>query len=398
MEKKEEKKAFFSAACIMGITAIGPGFLVQTAQFTSDLKSACGAAIMVSAFLAVICQLNIWRVICVSGERAQDLANKVAPGLGYVLSALVVLGGLAFNIGNVGGGALGLSVLTGISTETCTLIVGGFAITVYLMKNADKVIDRLAKTLCAVMVLVIVMMIFITEPPAGEALKNTFLPYTGPAPLIPAVLTLLGATVGGYVTFSGAHRLVDKGIKGQEHLREIEKSAVTGIAITTVVRILLFLAVLGVVKNGIVLDPENPAADAFAMGAGKTGYIFAGIVMLSASMTPITSAAYTSVSFIKTFHPFLEKQEKKLIILFIAFSAVIMYAVGKPAALLILASSLNGLILPVVLGICLVAAGKEKIMGKGYRHPVFLTVAGGLTAAVLLVLGVSALGTQLTLL
>ena len=34
--------------------------------------------------------------------RGQDIANKVLPGLGYFIAFMVALGGLAFNIGNVG--------------------------------------------------------------------------------------------------------------------------------------------------------------------------------------------------------------------------------------------------------------------------------------------------------
>ena len=67
--------------------------------------------------MAAIVQLNVWRVLCVSGMRGQDVANKVLPGLGYLIAAfLVVAGGLVFNIGNVGGGALGFNTLLGIPT------------------------------------------------------------------------------------------------------------------------------------------------------------------------------------------------------------------------------------------------------------------------------------------
>ena len=48
-----------------------------------------------------------------SERRAQDIANEVLPGLGYVLGVLIVIGGLAFNIGNVAGAGLGISVVSG---------------------------------------------------------------------------------------------------------------------------------------------------------------------------------------------------------------------------------------------------------------------------------------------
>ena len=77
----------------------GPGFLTQTGKFTDSLHGSFGFVILISVILAAIVQLNVWRVLCVSGMRGQDVANKVLPGLGYVIAFLVVAGGLVFNIG-----------------------------------------------------------------------------------------------------------------------------------------------------------------------------------------------------------------------------------------------------------------------------------------------------------
>ena len=71
--------------------------------------------------------------------RGQDIANKVLPGLGYFIAFMVALGGLAFNIGNVGGGALGLNVLFGIPTTVGTFIAGIIGILIFLSKDAKAV-------------------------------------------------------------------------------------------------------------------------------------------------------------------------------------------------------------------------------------------------------------------
>ena len=63
--------------------------------------------------------------------------------------------------------------------------------------------------------------------------------------------------------------LIDAGITGEKNLKEINKSSVMGMIIATIVRIFLFLAVLGVVVKGVTLDAANPAADAFKQGAGE---------------------------------------------------------------------------------------------------------------------------------
>ena len=390
-EKKKGGGALLGAAFLMATSAIGPGFLTQTATFTGSLGSSFGFVILSSILLAAIAQMNIWRVLCTAGLRGQDVANKVLPGLGFLVAFMVALGGLVFNIGNVGGGALGFNTLLGIPTEIGYILAGAVAIIVFLLKDAKAMMDKLTKVLGGVMIVVILGVIFVVKPPVGDALVNTFAPSTGfTSDLGSAIITLLGGTVGGYITFSGAHRLIDAGITGKKNLKEINKSSVMGIGIATLVRVLLFLAILGVVVKGADLTgSSNPAADAFRAGAGEVGYRFAGLVLLCAAITSIIGAAYTSVSFLKTFHPAIAKNENWVIIAFIAVSTVIMLVLGNPATLLVVAGALNGLILPITLGICLIAAKSKKIMGAEYKHPTWLLLLGIVVVILSAYLGVT---------
>ena len=388
-EKKKNGGALLGAAFLMATSAIGPGFLTQTSKFTSDFQASFGFVILISILLSAVAQMNIWRVLCVTGLRGQEVANKVLPGLGYLVAFMVVLGGLVFNIGNVGGGALGFNTLLGIPTKVGYVLAGVLAILVFLSRNAKGAMDTLTKVLGAIMIVVIFIVIVVVKPPVGSAIKNTFVPDAGVQALVPAIITLLGGTVGGYITFAGAHRLIDAGITGEKNLKEINKSSVMGIGIATIVRIFLFLAVLGVVVKGVALDSANPAADAFRKGAGEIGYRFAGLVLLCAAITSIIGAAYTSVSFLKTFHPAIEKHENGVIIGFIAASTLIMLILGNPATLLVVAGALNGLILPITLGICLIASKKKTITGENYHHPTWLLVLGIIVVIISAYLGIT---------
>lgn len=388
-DKKKNGGALLGAAFLMATSAIGPGFLTQTSKFTSDFQASFGFVILISILLSAVAQMNIWRVLCVTGLRGQEVANKVLPGLGYLVAFMVVLGGLVFNIGNVGGGALGFNTLLRIPTKVGYVLAGVLAILVFLSRNAKGAMDTLTKVLGAIMIVVIFIVIVVVKPPVGSAIKNTFVPDAGVQALVPAIITLLGGTVGGYITFAGAHRLIDAGITGEKNLKEINKSSVMGIGIATIVRIFLFLAVLGVVVKGVALDPANPAADAFRKGAGEIGYRFAGLVLLCAAITSIIGAAYTSVSFLKTFHPAIEKHENGVIIGFIAASTLIMLILGNPATLLVVAGALNGLILPITLGICLIASKKKAIMGENYHHPTWLLVLGIIVVIISAYLGIT---------
>nr|WP_241878695.1 hypothetical protein [Psychrobacter sp. PraFG1]UNK05261.1 hypothetical protein MN210_15260 [Psychrobacter sp. PraFG1] len=121
---KKKNTAILGAAFLMATSAVGPGFLTQTATFTESLMASFGFVILISIIMDIGVQLNVWRVIAVSKMRAQQVANLVFPGVGYLLTFLVVLGGLAFNIGNIGGAGLGMQSVFNISPSLAPLLVG----------------------------------------------------------------------------------------------------------------------------------------------------------------------------------------------------------------------------------------------------------------------------------
>ena len=125
--QKRSLSVSLGAAFLMATSAIGPGFLTQTSQFTAKYLSSFAFVIVCVIIMDMIAQTNVWSIVGVSGLRGQEIANKVLPGLGYLLVVLVVLGGLAFNIGNVGGVSLGFNAMIGIP-ETAGVIIGGAVI------------------------------------------------------------------------------------------------------------------------------------------------------------------------------------------------------------------------------------------------------------------------------
>ncbi|MCA1022298.1 NRAMP family divalent metal transporter [Halobacillus litoralis] len=383
MKQQSTRSLLLGAAFLMATSAIGPGFLTQTTHFTEQLAASFGFVILISIIIDIGAQLNIWRIIAVSEKPAQDIANSLLPGLGVFLSILIVAGGLAFNIGNIAGAGLGTNVLFGISPEMGALFSGIVAVAVFLVREAGKVMDRFAQIAGFIMIGLTIFVMFSANPPIGEAAAKTFAPDTID---FLAIITLVGGTVGGYITFAGGHRLLDAGVKGQESLGQVTKSSVSAIGIASIMRIFLFLASLGVVASGVTLDPSNPPASVFQAAAGNVGYKIFGIIMWAAAVTSVVGAAYTSVSFIRTFSKTIERYHKWFIVGFIVISTTVFVSVGKPVKVLILVGSLNGLILPIALGVMLVAAYKTKIVGD-YKHPLWLTIFGAIIVIAMAYMG-----------
>jgi Mn2+/Fe2+ NRAMP family transporter len=340
------RAAAIGGAFLMAMSAVGPGFLTQTATFTGQLGADFGFAILICILVDIVVQLNIWRIIVVAGKRAQVVANDVFPGLGYLLSALVAIGGLFFNIGNVGGAGLGLNVLFGISPQAGAVLIGIFSIIVLVIKDALKAVDRTVQVLAAIIVLVLIYILCVMKVPYQTAVVHTFKPthidfYS--------ILTIVGGTVGGYISFAGGHRLLAGGASGQKDIKYVNEGALTGIGLASVVRVMLFLAGLAVVTAGYKLDPANPCGlRIFKSAAGNFGYKFFGLVLIAAGLSSVLGSTFTSVSFLdyavsKKGNAKFDQFRSWITIGFIVFATAIFYFIGQPAKVLVVVGALERL-------------------------------------------------------
>ncbi|MFD2742207.1 NRAMP family divalent metal transporter [Sphingobacterium populi] len=385
--KKSNWGALLSAAFLMAISAIGPGFLTQTALFTSQLGASFGFIILASILVDIVAQMNIWRVVAVSGSPAQEIANKLLPGLGYGLAAMVAFGGLAFNIGNLAGAGLGLQVLFGMDVTLGAVCSAIIAIGIFLYKEASRAMDIFVKILGVMMIFLMLYIAFKSNPPLLEAAVRTVSPQHFS---FTALVTIIGGTVGGYITFAGAHRLLDQGIHGVDNLRTVDRGAISAIGIASVMRILLFIAALGVVSAGHLIDPNNPPASVFRWAGGALGYKIFGLVMWAAAITSVIGSAYTSITFIKSFHTVIQSNLRVVTVCFILISCILYACIGNPVQTLVVAGALNGFILPLALAVMLIAAQQTTIVGQ-YRQPIWLTYAGIAIAMIMAYMGVQTL-------
>ncbi len=391
MKKQSISSVILGAAFLMATSAVGPGFLTQTTVFTKQLLASFGFVILLSVILDVFAQLNIWRVLTVSGKRGQDVANETITGSGYVLSALIAFGGLVYNIGNIAGCGLGLNAIFGLPVEYGAAISAVAAIAIFLVKEAGKAMDIFVKVLGVVMIGLIVYVVYASNPPLIEAIHRTVIPEQINAL---AIVTLVGGTVGGYITFAGAHRLIDAGVTGPESLQQVNRGAMTGIFLTAIIRFCLFLAALGVITMGLAIDDANPPASVFQNAAGTIGLRIFGVVMWAAAITSVVGAAFTSVSFMKTLNKRVEAKTNLTIVAFIVLSTAIFLIVGRPVKVLVWAGTLNGFILPIGLSLVLLASRKASIVGE-YQHPLWLQIAGWLVVLIMAGFSIATLTTSL---
>lgn len=380
--------AVLGGVFLMATSAIGPGFLTQTSVFTVQMGASFAFAIVVSILVDVAIQLNVWRVLGISGKRANELGNAVVPGLGWAMAVCVFIGGAVFNIGNIAGTGLGLNALAGIDPTLGGALSAVVAVAVFLSKRAGVALDRIVVVLGGLMIVLMAYVAVVSGPPVGAALRNAVFPEEID---VLVITTLIGGTVGGYITFAGAHRMIDANITGPESVKEINSGSIMGIIVTGVMRLLLFLAVLGVVATGVNLSPDNTAADAFFQAAGEFGVRAFGVVLWAAGLTSVIGASYTSVSFVTTQATGVRTRNIATVA-FIACCAVAFVLLdAAPQALLIFAGAFNGLILPVGFAVVLWVAWRRPDLMRGYRYPRWLLVLGVAVWVLTIFLGVRSL-------
>lgn len=382
---KVSRSAILGAIFLMATSAIGPGFITQTATFTAQMGAAFAFAIFVSILIDIAIQLNVWRMITSSGKRAAQLASSAIPGTGILLSILIVIGGLAFNIGNIAGGGLGLNALLGVDPKLGGLLTAVLAIGIFLFKRAGKVVDIVVMVLGVGMIVLTVIVAIASDPPVGEAIKQSFLPDTIN---FATITTIVGGSVGGYITYSGAHRYLDSGKTGPEHAPSVMRSALSGILVTGVMRYVLFLAILGVVASGVALDLDgqaaNPAGQAFAAVLGDAGMRIFGAIFWAAALSSVIGAAYTSATFLSAFSKRLDKgwPLQLATVAFITVSLIVYLSIGTaPATLLVFVGGFNGLILPIGLTIFMYIGWFRPQLLRVDKYPKWLLIIG--TAATL---------------
>ncbi|MWP48323.1 NRAMP family divalent metal transporter [Gilliamella sp. Lep-s21] len=393
---KNRRASLISAIFLMATSAIGPGFITQTATFTVTLGTAFGFGILASIIIDFVVQQNIWRVVALTKMNSSDIANATIPFSGYLLAVLIIFGGLVFNIGNIAGAGLGLNALVGLDPKWGGAISAFLAVYIFSSRKASNFIDRLMIGFGLLMIVLTLFVVFASQPPVGEALKETVFPSDIN---FASITTIVGGTVGGYISYAGAHRLLDKGMVGVEHIDYVSGAATKGIVVVGLMRYILFLAILGVVASGVTIDissyAANPASQAFQAALGQLGLRLFGLILWAAAITSVIGAAYTSMTFITPFkRTITDKQRQFATIIFIAVSLAIYLAMGTaPVSLLVFAGGFNGLVLPLGLTIFVYIGWRRADLMSGYHYPRWLLLLGVIVCAITWYMGIMSVAT-----
>lgn len=387
--------------------ALGPGFLIVGSfigpgTVTSSTKA--GAEYGLTLFWCII--FSVIAVIVMQGMAARlgivtqmGLAENLVkdfedrPALRNLLCGLVAvaitIGGFAYMSGDLTGTAIGISALTGISTRIiapvwglCILLLLSFA------GDAVKYLEKLLGICVVIMAIVFVVTMVCVKPDMGALLAGS-IPSVPKGGLM-TCLSLIGTTVVPYNFFLHAASAKRTWHSTDElplcrfgtNVPMIIGGIVTGAIMITAATVMYGMPVRNAMDMAIQLEPT---LGDYAQPFMAIGLVAAGVS--SAVCTPMgVSYVLAGLFGWKT-----NRSDKRYTItnFLVLVTGIVIAGYGfNPVALIMAAQGVNGIVLPVVVGVTIYLTSRRKVMGE-FANGTLNTLLGTAIFVISLILGIS---------
>ena len=387
--------------------SLGPGFLIVGSfigpgTVTSSTKAGAdyGLSLFWCAIFSVIAvmvmqgmaaRLGIVTQMGLAENLVKDFEDR--PLLRNLLCGLVAvaitIGGFAYMSGDLTGTAIGISALTGVSTRIiapiwglCILLILSFA------GDAVKYLEKLLGICVVIMAVVFLVTMIVVRPDVGDLLA-------GCVPNIPqggllTCISLIGTTVVPYNMFLHAASAKRTWHSTDElplcrfgtNIPMIIGGIVTGAIMVTSATVMYGMPVRNAMDMAVQL---RPTLGVWAEPFMAIGLVAAGVS--SAVCTPM-GVSYVLAGLFKWK---TDRSDKRYTItnFLVLITGIVVAGMGfNPIALIMAAQMVNGIVLPVVVGVTIYLTCRHGIMGQ-FVNSKLETVLGVGIFGISLVLGLS---------
>ncbi len=386
--------------------AVGPGLIVTAAFIgpgTVTTATLAGAgygvtllwALVFATVATIVLQEMAARLGLVTGSGLGQALRAVAgpPWLGISLAALaaiaIVAGTAAFQAGNLTGAGLGLEAITGLPLRVWVGI-GAVLAGALLWSGRFKLVERILAACVAIMGIVFLVTAVFVAPHIGALLSGAFVPRLPSGSEFTAI-ALIGTTIVPYNLFLHAAAV-------REHWSD--PSALPAARLDLVLAIGLggIASCAIVVTASAVLDgaPVTSASDMaqqlapllgrWASIAFALGYAAAGI---TSAITAPLAVAYTVLDTMGRGRDVRSPIARTSWVGCMVVGAFVALLGLRPVPLIVFAQAINGLVLPLIAVVLLVAMNDRRRLGV-YVNGWKANLAGGLVALLCVALGLRA--------
>jgi Mn2+/Fe2+ NRAMP family transporter len=299
------------------------------------------------------------------GQALRDV--KGPPWLGRTLAALaataVVSGAAAYEAGNLTGAALGIESITGLPLRGW-IGIGTALAGLLLWTGRYQLVERVLAACVATMGLVFVATAVLVAPNLGTVLASVVIPRLPPSSELTA-LALVGTTIVPYNLFLHAAAVRERW-HGADDLSAARLDLVLAIGLGGIVSAAVVMTAAAALDGAEVNSASDMAsqlspllgdwgAHAFALG-----YAAAGV---SSAITAPLAAAYTVLDVLGRGRDIRQPLARVVWGGCVGFGALVALGSVRPVPLILLAQIVNGLVLPLVAIVLLVAMNDRARLG-----------------------------------
>jgi Mn2+/Fe2+ NRAMP family transporter len=373
---------------------VGPGVIVAAAFIgpgTVTTATLAGArfgltllwALVFATVATVVLQEMSARLGLATGSGLGQALREVGgprwlgPGL-VTLAAVAVIGGAAaYQAGNLTGAGVGLEAVTGLPLRLWVaigaLVAGGL-----LWTGQYRLVERVLAGCVVVMSLVFLATAVVVAPRIGDLLAGAFTPRL-PSGAEFTALALVGTTIVPYNLFLHAAAVRERWTDTAD-LPAVRWDLVIAIGLGGIVSSAVVVTASAALDGSEVRSASDMAAQLtpllgpWASRAFAIGFAAAGI---SSAVTAPLAAAYTLLDALGQGRDVRTGAARFVWIGCVAFGALVALLGTRPVPLIFVAQIVNGLVLPIVAIVLLIAMNDGRRLGShvnGWRANVVGTV------------------------
>lgn len=381
---------------VIAAAFIGPGTVTTATLAGARFGTTLLWALAFATLATIVLQEMSARLGLVTGAgMGQALRTVRGPRwFGVLLATLatvaVISGAAAYQAGNLSGAALGLESFTGLPLRAW-IGIGALAAGVLLWTGRYRWLERVLTACVAVMGVVFVATAVLVLPHLGDVLRGTLVPSV-PSDADFTVLALVGTTIVPYNLFLHAATVRERWesasdlptVRADLVVAILIGGIVSGAIVVTAAAALNGDSVEGVTDMARQLTPVlGPwASRAFALGFAAAG--------ISSAITAPLAAAYTLQDALGRGRDVRAAGPRTVWIACIAIGAAAALSGARPVPLIFLAQVVNGIVLPLVAVVLLIAMNDRRRLGD-HVNGWLANVAGTLVVILCTVLGVRAI-------
>ena len=359
---------------------VGPGVVVAAAFIgpgtvtTATLAGARhGVTLLWALAFATLATITLQEMsarlgLATGAGLGQALRNVRGPSwLGSTLAVLaataVVSGAAAYEAGNLTGAALGIESITGLPLRGWVGI-GTVLAGLLLWTGRYRVVERVLAVCVATMGLVFVATAVLVAPSLGAVLGSVVIPRFPPASELTA-LALVGTTIVPYNLFLHA-AVVRERWSGADDIPAARLDLVLAIGLGGIVSAAVVVTAAAALDGAEVHSASDMAAQlspllgGWASHAFALGYAAAGV---SSAITAPLAAAYTVLDVLGRGRNVRQPLARGVWGACIACGALVAFTSLRPVPLILLAQIVNGLVLPIVATVLLIAMNDRARLG-----------------------------------